>query len=372
MEWTVVGNLRLRITKVDEYQFLSCLKHSLWGSKSARFSNWQKGDLLVFIVEKALSGYAEVTGLPFQSNEKVWDNGLFPYRVPIKFKYTLAKDQRIPILGEIRDILISKWGNSYGWGILNQQLITDSAAEKIVNEFAWRPNNLEQTQSNLEQYLKEAAQLRNNDAFAQAEKRQTLRSEKMSLTEEKEKEATTERLPLVEEDSGHSKAQNALIELGRITGCSVWVASNDRNRSFNGKALGEQCLEQLPNMGLNDEATRKIALIDIIWIKQNAPVCAFEVETTTSIYSGILRMSDLISVVPALNVKLYIVAPKERQDKVVSELTRPTFKRIGLNDFCKFIPLDELLKLLAKVEDLGGHVYPTIVDKIAISYGEEI
>ncbi len=138
------------------------------------------------------------------------------------------------------------------------------------------------------------------------------------------------------------------------------------------KALGEQCLEQLPTMGLNDEATRKIALIDIIWIKQNAPVCAFEVETTTSIYSGILRMSDLISVVPALNVKLYIVAPKERQDKVGNELTRPTFKRIGLNDFCKFIPLEELLKLLAKVEDLGGHIHPTIVDKIAISFGEEI
>ena len=26
-------------------------------------------------------------------------------------------------------------------------------------------------------------------------------------------------------------------------------------------------------MGLNDEATRKISLIDIIWVKQNAPVC---------------------------------------------------------------------------------------------------
>jgi hypothetical protein len=369
-----VKRLRLRITKVDEYQFLSCLKHSLWGSKTARFRNWQKGDFLVFIVDKALSGYAEVTGAPFKSNVKVWDNGLFPYRIPIKFKQILTNSDRIPILGEIRDILVSKWGNSYGWGILNQQLITDTAAEKIINAINSKPNELVQTLSNIEQFLQEASQLRENDKSTQKRKRKPCSSLESTpdMQRRKAKEVIIEKASSIEEDSAHSKGQNALIQLGKITGCSVWVASNDRNRSFNGKTLGNQCLEQLPNMGLNDEAARKISLIDVIWIKQNAPVCAFEVETTTSIYSGILRMSDLISVVPALNVKLYIVAPRERQDKVGNELTRPTFKRIGLNDFCKFIPLEELNKLLAKVEDLGGHIHPTIIDKIAIGYGEEI
>ncbi len=355
-----MGNLRLRITKVDEYQFLSCLKHSLWGSKSARFKNWQKGDYLVFIVDKALSGYAEVSGEPFQSHEKVWDDGTFPYRIPIKFRQIIPKNERIPILGEVRDILVKQWGNSYGWGILNQQLITNSAAEKLMNAFTSRPNNLLEIQSSLAQFLQEADQQRKNSSAV-----------KKVRVPSKEYQPPLE-ISASEDDSAHSKAQSALIELGRITGCSVWVASNDRNRSFNGKTLGDRCLEQFPNMGLSDEATRKISLIDVIWIKQNAPVCAFEVETTTSIYSGILRMSDLISVVPALNVKLYIVAPKERQDKVGNELTRPTFKRIGLNDFCKFIPLEELNKLLSKVEGFGGHIHPTIVDKIAIGYGEEI
>ncbi|MBC7219773.1 MAG: hypothetical protein H5T49_06580, partial [Hadesarchaea archaeon] len=116
----------------------------------------------------------------------------------------------------------------------------------------------------------------------------------------------------------------------------------------------------------------RISLIDIIWIRQNAPVCAFEVETTTSIYSGLLRMSDLISVVPALRIKLYIVAPKERQERVRAELTRPTFQKLGLNDFCKFIPLEDLNALLDRVEGLRGHVQPTIVDTIAVGFEEEI
>jgi hypothetical protein len=358
-----VDNLRVRITKVDEYQFLSCLKHSLWGSKSARFKRWQKGDYLVFIVDKSLAGFAEVSGEPFQSHEKVWDDGVFPYRIPVKFRYILSKNERIPILGEVREILVAQWGNSYGWGILNQQLLTESPAERIINAFSSRPNNLIQTQSSIEEYLDQADMQRRLNKTIKAIKAKRVSTEVAPLPPEKS---------APEEDSEHSKAQNALIELGKITGCSVWVASNDKNRSYNGKILGAQCLDKLPNMGLSDEASRKISLIDVIWIKQNAPIAAFEVETTTSIYSGILRMSDLISLVPALNVKLYIVAPKERQDRVVSELTRPTFKRIGLNDYCKFIPLEELTKLLSKIEGLGGHIQPTIVDKIAIGYGEEI
>ena len=254
--------------------------------------------------------------------------------------------------------MVSKWGNRYGWGILNQQLITDSTAEKLIGAFASRPNSLAQTESSLEQFLQEADQQRKNKSPIK----------KVKISSLKDVDIPLEKYATEEEDSTHSKAQGALITLGIITGCQVWVASNDRNRSFNGKTLGNQCLKQLPNMGLSDEAARKISLIDIIWVKQNSPVCAFEVETTTSIYSGILRMSDLLSLVPAINIKLYIVAPRERQDKVGNELTRPTFREIGLNDKCKFIPLEELNGLLAKVEDFGGHIQPTIIDKIAIGF----
>jgi hypothetical protein len=48
--------VRLRITKIDEYQFLTCLKHGLWGSRSARFKTWAVGDRLAIIVEKSLAG----------------------------------------------------------------------------------------------------------------------------------------------------------------------------------------------------------------------------------------------------------------------------------------------------------------------------
>ncbi len=153
--------------------------------------------------------------------------------------------------------------------------------------------------------------------------------------------------------------------MGRITGCSIWIATNDQNRSFRGKSLGEGCLKSLPNLGLNQEATGRIALIDVIWVRHNTPVCAFEIEATTSIYSGLLRMSDLLAVVPAIKIDLFVVAPQARQGKVMAELARPTFQKIGLSEYCRFIAIEELEALLARVEDLQGYLQPSIVEKIA-------
>ena len=48
-------------------------------------------------------------------------------------------------------------------------------------------------------------------------------------------------------------------------------------------------------------------------------VRAFEVEHTTSVYSGILRMADLLALQPNMDIKLHIVAPEAKRDKVFQE-----------------------------------------------------
>ena len=56
----------------------------------------------------------------------------------------------------------------------------------------------------------------------------------------------------------------------------------------------------------------------------------------------------------------------------MSELARPTFRKIGLSDFCKFISTEGLSGLLSKVKDLEGHVQPTIADSIVTGFEEAI
>ena len=54
----------------------------------------------------------------------------------------------------------------------------------------------------------------------------------------------------------------------------------------------------------------------------------FEVESTTSICGGILRMTDFIINVPNLAVDMYIAAPNSNEQKVRSEMDRPTFRTV--------------------------------------------
>jgi hypothetical protein len=95
----------------------------------------------------------------------------------------------------------------------------------------------------------------------------------------------------------------------------------------------------------------------------------FEVEKSTSIYSGILRMSDLIKSIPYGNPKLFIVAPKEREEKVHKELRRPIFVENGINEICKFISIEDLCELYERVKDLKGCITEDILDKIAVQKG---
>jgi hypothetical protein len=358
--------MRLRVTSVDEFQFLTCVKHRVWGSKTARFGSWEEGDYLVVLVNKAVAGLAVVSGKPHVSKQKIWDNGVFPHRIAIEFTHAFLPDNRLLILGPIRDVLIAAWGPKYGFGILNQQLLQDDAAETIVNIIKSQPNNLSQIIPKLEDYLSEAKLLR-----------QTTKKPKQTAVAHVETVAVIakDEPRSKKEESAHLKAQHELIRLGRATGCSIWVASNDKNKKYQGTSLGQLCLKNLPSLGLSEEATKRISLIDVIWLRQNGPVCAFEVEETTSVYSGLLRMSDLISVIPAMNIKLFIVAPRERQGRFMAELNRPTFQKIGLGEFCRFIASEDLEKLVVNVEelvkDMPGLVVPSIVDTVAIPLEQE-
>ena len=139
-------------------------------------------------------------------------------------------------------------------------------------------------------------------------------------------------------------------------GFEVWVARNDRGKSYNGQLLGAMLgmLDELPTQ-FNDATTKTIELIDVLWLKGNSIVAAFEIESTTSIYSGLLRMSDLLALQPNLALKLYLVAPEERRAKVQQEITRPTFvyRERPLREVCAFISFEKLMAQVEGVRQLG-------------------
>jgi type II restriction enzyme len=134
-----------------------------------------------------------------------------------------------------------------------------------------------------------------------------------------------------EADHTHTEIQGWLRDLGIALGFQVWIAANDGTRAYRDGRLADGCLERLPATLANADAADAIRLIDVLWIEQGGQVAAaFEVEHTTSIYSGIVRMLDLaLGIDGATARNFFLVAPDDREDDVRAQFARPAFSRVS-------------------------------------------
>jgi type II restriction enzyme len=162
-----------------------------------------------------------------------------------------------------------------------------------------------------------------------------------------------------ESDHTHSQVQGWLRDLGLALGYSVWIAANDRNRQIGEGKLGDGCLTSLP-LQATMSAADAVRLIDVLWLDRTSGqiVAAYEVEHTTSIYSGIVRMLDLALGNEAHALEgLFLVAPDDREQEVRAQLARPAFSRIA-DLKVHYLPYGELKTHREAIAKFGDGMKP--------------
>ncbi len=166
------------------------------------------------------------------------------------------------------------------------------------------------------------------------------------LARVREESARTARTAAAERegDRTHTGVQGWLRDLGLALGYDVWVAANDRSRPCGSGRLGDGCLEALPSAVEQAPGAEAVRLIDVLWLERGSEhvAAAFEVEHTTSIYSGIVRLLDLALGAPRETLAdLFLVAPDDREEDVRAQLRRPAFSRVA-DLRVRFLPYGEL------------------------------
>lgn len=168
-----------------------------------------------------------------------------------------------------------------------------------------------------------------------------------------------------EEENLHTEMQYHLLKIGHSLGYDVISASNDRSRRYDGNNFSFISLHKFPDIGIDNNTNSTVALIDVIWFQKdtNKIACAFEVEKSTSIYSGILRLTDLHFSFPEDPSSLFLIIPDNRETELVLQLSRPAIKRSNIeihyilfsdlrkhcDAICTFGESKETLKKIAKV-----------------------
>jgi len=133
-----------------------------------------------------------------------------------------------------------------------------------------------------------------------------------------------------EDENLHTEMQYHLLKIGNALGYDVIAASNDKSKSYAGQNFSFLCLPKFPEMQTDADTASTIKLIDVLWYEKgtNNVIAAFEVEKSTSIYSGILRLTDLSYSIADGDEIFYLVVPDKREKDVCIQLCRPAIKGI--------------------------------------------
>lgn len=162
--------------------------------------------------------------------------------------------------------------------------------------------------------------------------------------------------------------QGLIAKIGTLMGFKIWLPKSDRGRVLKvWEPKPGELLDSLP-LGYDPTTTKTIEQIDVLWMNKRSIVRAFEVEHTTSVYSGLLRMADLVALQPNINVNLHIVAPSEKRDKVLSEIQRPVFSLLegrALSEMCTYLSY-ESIRDISNLKHLSH-----LSDKVIEDYSEQ-
>lgn len=153
----------------------------------------------------------------------------------------------------------------------------------------------------------------------------------------------------------HDEMQWRLISLGRKTNVDVWIPTNDQGKSYEGNRFKGYVLD---NFQETLDVPTYVKNIDVVWKYGYSIKSAFEIEHSTSVYSGILRLSDLKALAPNSNYPMFIVADRGRRNKVFLELQRPTFNNafMKLPGAISFLSYDKVRELDNQVKDADSNI----------------
>jgi hypothetical protein len=349
------------------------------GGKTTGFRehNWSRakpikpGDIFIcyMVGVKRWVGLLEVMGERYRDDSRIYEEEVFPVRFSVKPVVVLTPEHGVPmesLAGKLTFFPVGATARQWSGLVRGSPTkykpedgeVIAAAIRAAAEHPVHRPVDAKQ--------LERPSNLVKLRATAGGEEIETV-----VTIPTKEEEQPVEDAPPEEKGPSHTEIQWRLLDLGSQMGLNVWAPKADRGKAWNSKAVGNvpKLLEKLPT-SFDEGTTKTVENIDVLWLNGAAIVAAFEVEHTTAVYSGLLRMSDLLTMQPNLDINLYLVGPDDRYAKFAREVARPTFasRPKPLHTLCGFLPYSKLCERIEEARNVLRFLKPEFIDEIAEFY----
>lgn len=150
----------------------------------------------------------------------------------------------------------------------------------------------------------------------------------------------------------HSQVQTLLASIGRLKGYGVYVPECDIGKLDWALASRFALRKSIPS-GF-DHIRGVLSEIDVIWTASGGEAIEglFEVEHSTTVYSGLLRFNDVLLTDPKVS-RFSIVSNDTRRGLFTRQISRPTFKKSGLADMASFLEYSNVLDWHRRLASVG-------------------
>ncbi|MBF0228950.1 MAG: hypothetical protein HQK63_05070 [Desulfamplus sp.] len=128
----------------------------------------------------------------------------------------------------------------------------------------------------------------------------------------------------------HSDIQAKLLLIGSYLNYRTYTPDQSKFSAIFNKQLGELCSEKrIPVESIPSLSIETVKFVDVIWFDEEGyPTHAFEVEHTTDITKGLLRLYQIYK----LRIKMFVIADESNRQKFNREIVKTPFTKIK-NEF---------------------------------------
>jgi len=140
-----------------------------------------------------------------------------------------------------------------------------------------------------------------------------------------------------QEEFNHSYYQGLLVEIGKLKKYEAFIPSQDKNKKFLGKTLGEVSSQENYYQFGYEHIIKKARTIDVGWFNvRKMPSVLFEVEHSADIQNSLLKFIELQD----FNANFFIVANKVRKNEYIDKLSLNAF--VPIKSRVQFMDYDKL------------------------------
>jgi putative DNA methylase len=160
---------------------------------------------------------------------------------------------------------------------------------------------------------------------------------------------------LITEESTHDLMIKLLAAAGTSEGFDVHIGQTEQRKYVEFRRLSTPMGDNI-QYGLNKQAFDIIREIDVLWLKADTIVAAFEIEKSTTIDSGINRFRNLFAATPNQNIPAYIVIPDNREDEAVKKIGSLANRKEELHKKIRYIFFSRVKSKKTRIEDEAKEV----------------